>query len=267
MKTRNCYTFGTACLVAGLGAAMTLPASAAVFAFDSAGNDARVVTEPGGARDDNNGGNTVTGSLIGLNSPAAVDNFMLYDFNGLAAASGEIVVSATVTIAVAVNFTNGNHGTTDDLINLSEIALTNDGWVSGVGAIGGGDTPANDGSVSFANRVQFNGGGTTEAWQDAGGNDVANLLGALTLIDSVAGYNQGAAPATLTFNVDAALAQSWIDNGVGGVVLSTTDNGDSRSRFNFGTDAATLNIVTVPEPGSLALLGLGGLALLRRRRA
>ncbi|XAL99090.1 PEP-CTERM sorting domain-containing protein [Phycisphaeraceae bacterium D3-23] len=267
MKTRNRLNLTPAMLVAGLGAAMAVPASAAVFAFDSNGTDARVVTEPSGARDDNNGGNTATGALIGLNSPAAVDNFMLYDFNGLGAAAGEIVVSATVTINVATGFTNANHGGVNDLINLSEIALTNDGWVDGGGVITGADTPADDGTVSFANAVQFNGSGTTVAWQDAGGADVANLLGALTLIDSVPGYVSGGGTPTLTFNVSAAMAQSWIDNGVGGVALSTTDDGDSRSRFNFQLDAATLNVTTVPEPGSLALLGLGGLALLRRRRA
>ena len=51
------------------------------------------------------------------------------------------------------------------------------------------------------------------------------------------------------------------------------------SLFSFGLDSsfdnsgdffdlgATLTVTLVPEPGSLALLGLGGLTMLRRRRS
>jgi len=43
---------------------------------------------------------------------------------------------------------------------------------------------------------------------------------------------------------------------------STADNGDS----NFYLDNLTLNGAVIPEPGSLALMGLGGLLILGRRR-
>lgn len=41
--------------------------------------DARLITEPTGVRDRNNGGNTDSGRVIGINSGLA-DNFMIFDF-------------------------------------------------------------------------------------------------------------------------------------------------------------------------------------------
>lgn len=233
--------------------------------------DARLVTGTTNSRDDNNGGNTVTGALIGLNT-GGVDNVMLYDFSDLSAASGQTYIGATVSIAVATGFTNGNHGTVDDIINLHEIALTNLGWDNGTGVIGGSDNFTDDGSVSFLNRVQYNddpgpAGGTTEQWLDAGGTGVSNILGALTLLDSISGYNSGGGTPFLVFDIDAATAQAWADNGLGGFALTTTDNGDSRSRFNMAGAGATITFHSVPEPGSVAVLGsLFVLTLVRRRR-
>ena len=37
----------------------------------------------------------------------------------------------------------------------------------------------------------------------------------------------------LTFTVSASVAQGWVDNGLAGLALSTIDDGDDRSRFNF----------------------------------
>ena len=63
----------------------------------------------------------------------------------------------------------------------------------------------------------------------------------------------------------------WVHdpNGTSGVAGSPTEIGP----FNFGAapaPAATLYIIVegnpVPEPGSLGLLGLGALAIIRRRR-
>jgi hypothetical protein len=61
---------------------------------------------------------------------------------------------------------------------------------------------------------------------------------------------------------------AWADGDfTGDSVVDVTDLG--RLGLNFGSSnqgAAGSPVVAVPEPTALALLGLGGLALLRRRR-
>ncbi|MEM7454579.1 MAG: hypothetical protein AAF456_09545 [Planctomycetota bacterium] len=213
----------------------------------STDSDARLVTEPSGARDDNNGGNTITGALIGVNT-GSVDNFMLYEFSDLTALQGQTVVSATLEIDVHTGFSHSQHGSDQDVINLAEIALTNQGWVSGTGTISGSDTPADDGSVSFLNRIQYNGSGQTEPWLDENGQSVSNLTGALTQVSTASGWNQGSAPAFISFSIDAATAQRWVDDGLAGFVMSTTDNGDSRSRFNMMVDGARIVFDVISEP-------------------
>lgn len=253
----------------GMAILLSLPSSVIAFptiSLNHNGTDARLVSGTTNSRDDNNGGNTITGALIGLNT-GGIDNFLLYRFDDLPSAAGETVLSATVTLTVATGFANGNHGSALDVINLHALASTNAGWSSGTGAIGGGDNMTDDGSVSFLNRVQYNddpgpASGTTEAWLDAGGNPVGNVLGALSSpIDSVPGYAQGAGPAQLTFNIPTAMAQDWVDNGLAGIGISTTDDGDSRSRFNFLQQGATLNLTVVPEPGTAMLAALSTLCL------
>lgn len=233
--------------------------------------DARIVSETSGARDDNNGGNTTTGALIGVNA-GGVDNFMIYDFSDLSSAAGETVSGATVEIFVATGFSHSQHGGPGDVITLSEIALSNLGWSQGSGVITGTDNQADDGSVSFLNRIQFDTSGTTMPWMNASGTGVSNLLGSLTTLDSTNGWNSGSAPVSMLFSIDAATAQGWVDNGLGGLALSATDDGDGMSRFNMRTHnsgqlGAAITFHVVPEPASLGTLGmLSAFALLRRRR-
>lgn len=209
-------------------------------------SDCRLLSDPSGARNDNNGGNTITGALIGVNT-GGVENYMVYEFSDLSALAGQTIVSATVEIDVMIGFSHPQHGSDQDVINLSEIALSNAGWDSGMGEITGSDTPADDGSISFLNRVQYNGGGTTEPWLDSGGTGVANLLGALTPLTSIPAWNSGSAPDSAIFTIDPATAQSWVDNGLGGLVMSATDDGDSRSRFNMRVDQARIVFETAGD--------------------
>ena len=74
--------------------------------------------------------------------------------------------------------------------------------------------------------------------------------------------------ATITFTSDATNAPTT-DRSLGGVfvaagtdiVFTTTSSAASGVLFN------EITVETIPEPGSLALLGLGGLLIARRRRA
>ena len=191
----------------------------------------RLVTEPNGNRDDNNGGGD-SNTLVGLNT-GLVENFTFYqvDLSGLAGAQTS---GATVSIGVVGFFNNANHGQPSDMIQLNYLPGSNSGFDAGVGVITGDDSPADDGSISFLNRVQFSGSGTSEPWMDAMGNPVADLAAAIVPIATVDGWVQNDAPPTIEFVLDGPSAQALIDEGVPAFVMSAIDDGDNRSRFWIG---------------------------------
>ncbi len=73
--------------------------------------------------------------------------------------------------------------------------------------------------------------------------------------------------ATASFNVATTL-QSWSDGGTnnGWALLATSASGTIKTAENASGHPSLAITYTVPEPASLALLGLGGLLLARRRR-
>lgn len=227
----------------------------------------RLVTEPSGLRDDNNGG--AGGTLtMGINT-GGVDNFALLGLDpvGLSVLGGlDLGGNARVIVPVRTNFTNGNHGTTADKFHLYELPSANTGWIEGEAGIGGADRPADNGSVSFLNFSQYNDdpgppSGTTIPWTDENGQPVANFLDALgSPIASVPGWNQGSAPNFLEFPIPLSTLEDWTVNGVAGLGIVIEDDGDSRSRYVIFQDGAGVLVdlaTAVPEPSTLLIAFVG----------
>lgn len=190
------------------------------------------------SRDDNNGGAN-SPKLIGVN-PEGIENYTAYSMD-LSSIVGQSTTGATVSVSTQI-FSNTNHGDANDTIVLSIIALPNAGFASGNGFVTGNDNLTDDGSISFLNRVQYNDApgppsGTTMPWMDEQAAPVANLLGAMTQVATTVGFASGQAP-LLTFQISQPVAQDWLDNGLAGLVLSTVDDGDTRSRFAVTADLA-----------------------------
>ncbi len=168
-----------------------------------------------------------------------------------------------------------------------------------VGAVVDTSTHAFVGKDSF-NNVVFTGSETTTVY----GGDLGNALGGLTFVYSVS--NDVTSPDTIdrvtltgfkTFIVDAdfvvggGLFPATVDRSFSGDVIgfsfpvpnsllpgqttaqlvlrtnAPADIPDTLSAIDGGTGVATSFGPAVPEPASLGLLSLGGVALLRRRRA
>lgn len=234
---------------------------------------ARVIDDPASksdARDDNNGGSSVS-NLIGSNT-GGVDNYLIYSFD-----VSTLTEAGPATVSFDVNdLNNAQGGDSNDSIELYMISPNNTGLIKGTSEITGSDNPANDGSVTFANKNQYTTGGTSQPWLKADGSTATNLGDALILVSSIAAYDGprtgvGTDPTPFVFNIDQATVQGWIDNGLTALVLGATDGGttgttDGKARFLFSGSATGGAIRVVPEPSSLAMLVLAGVYTIRRRR-
>lgn len=197
--------------------------------------DTRVISEPSGVRDDNNGGEDGN-TLIGRNT-SNIFNYMLYNFD-LSPLVGETLDGDATLRIVGRQLGNVQRGDSNDSIEAYEIFTTNANWLEGTGKIGGSDIPADDGSATFLNQAQFNGSGTTVPWKDAAGTNVSDLLAATSLLGSLPAYENPAIGefAILDYTVDQAKLQQWVDSGFAGIMMNSTDGGftgitDDRGRF------------------------------------
>lgn len=237
MKMATCFT--TAALV------LAVPAFGATVSLEADAD-----TYLPGLTPDTPGGTDADNELI-LGSNAAPYNGLVRfdDFSSLGLGAGETVVVNSVTLTLS-NRTGGSQGGTGVYgLTLSDYGFN---FVENVATF---NDPDGDGS---------NATGDTTAGGTAG-----------TSLSTAASTGNGAG-LTATFGTSAAFAadvQTAINSGGSLNYLITTDaTGQNFVRFadNNTTTAAgpSLNIdyTVVPEPGSLALLGLGGLLVARRRR-
>jgi hypothetical protein len=157
------------------------------------------------------------------------------------------------------------------LTNSTTVTVNSGATLAGIGTIGGDTTvsgtvgPGNSpGTLTFADNFTLNNGATYEFE----GGDLIAVTGALTLTD----------------NWTLALGDNLQDGGsitiftygslTGGADLNPTFNDDNLgftptgglSLTDTGSSIVLNGVSLIPEPGSLALLGLAGLMMAKRRR-
>jgi len=253
--------------------------------------DAPINTVNGGDRNFGGDGEATVGRNAGND-----DNFRVvqrWDLSSLDTSPG--VQSATLDLTLKDKGVGGSQGTGKAF--LFALKSTSDAWIEGTGT--GGVNSGDNGASTWNFMNQFGGAANPQpgdtAWpggQGAGpgltsggnppavnngyfvdpmgevtwdtNNDSAGDVKSISL-SGVAGIGDG----SLT-----ALIDHMGTSDAGFVMVSDAEGGSSTQRFFYHTSEAStasdrplLTVTVIPEPTSLALFGLGGLALLRRRRA
>ncbi len=215
-----------------------------------------------------------------------------WDLSGITLALGEYVASATIQFYGAGGPSNCSYH-----LGIYPLKKT---WVEGTGSSGFGGTgypwgPTSVGdacknyqvvtttTVATGGWITLATGGT--AWQVAGAqgaNDAYRDKAMTTGTWTASGINDKAAYTDIPLTATGCdVVEDWIDGGLTnyGLVIDFTDvrSGGSVCHLasrEYGTDAANLPgayapeliIEILPEPGCMALLGLGTVVLFRRRK-
>ena len=197
-----------------------------------------------------------TGNRAGIRRP-------IICFTGLDVMSGLTVTGARIRLRKAT--APEAHQDTDADIDMYAMTVANAGWIDGTGVF----VPALPGESAWNWHDEPNG------WAGTGGPfDDATDLGALQ--DSIVADGEDAANTEYVFELDIPLVQGWIDNPStnAGVIIKIRDEANVgvavqcyASEINYWNPYRPhLEIDYTPEPATIGLLSLGGLAMLRRKR-
>jgi MYXO-CTERM domain-containing protein len=155
-------------------------------------------------------------------------------------------------------------------VKMLEVKPSAPVWAAGDGTWSTRWSASNGATQTFANHNAAGGGvdwtGATCGNNSASTGDITQIFGTLCDTEEVLGSH-----ATTNFNVQTA-AQDWANGSNNrGLVMSlatATDNGGSPSVDGFRGLSMTITYTPAPtpEPATMAVLALGGLAMLRRRR-
>ena len=243
----------------------------------------RVISEAGGARSLTKAGaatltlgrvntftgeTSITGGTLTLGAAGSIDN------------SSGVAVSSGATFNVAANgFTVGSGKT---LLNNGDVigALNVQGMLAGAGSVSGGATSVGSGATIRVGSTH----GTFGAVAQTFTLGTASLLGT-TEVDLVsAGVSERLSATALTLGgtlnvanpngilfADGQVYDLFDFNTLSGIfdsiILPALSHPELEwDQSNLYVDG-TIRVNLIPEPASLSLLGLGGLALLRRRQA
>lgn len=202
----------------------------------------------------------------------------------VAAAVAGSATLATASIRITEWMYAGANGEFVEFTNLGNSAIDMTGWsydddsrlpgvfdLSGFGVVGAGESVViteSDAEVfraawGLSASVRILGGYTN----NLGRNDEINLFDANgDLVDRLTYGDQAFAGSIRTQNISGNVLPEFIGaNNVLGWVFSA--NGDIQGSFlSSGGDLGNPGSYVIPAPGAMALLGLGGLVGLRRRR-
>lgn len=230
-------------LIAGLAATIAVPAAAAPFQFDVDGDGDPTQAGFASITDANSG--AVDGTLQGT------DDGVTVTITGFASSAGRDRGTAASTPGADNNDNNVPEGTFS--------ALYRDFYFAGNGVtvtvnLSGLDASTEYFVTAFSYDSGAFGGGTPVNQDFLVGTDIVGNIAYSGDLSSGLGPDPDTNALT-----DNSTTFSITTDGSGNATFTTVSSGGQGARLNG-------LIVDVPEPSSLALLSLGGLAMLRRRR-